>query len=468
MNPRTGEGHMEWEYSGNAPCDPSSPFTHVAQRNLGFGGFSSPSKGRGRPNPFATSIPSPSRPQPPSSSRFAPQISAKSTAPPFRNPAFTTPRKPFDEAILSEASGAEDSPAPTEASDMPNDTPDVDPLGDVSMGGVITPTKVSKSARYGRSSHNKKHSSGKGEIRSNRDSSRSALLRKRKRHNLDRDVSSVVRYQGHDESDGETDASVWSEGILRKDKSQGRGQQRGFLGSIFHMLDEHPNAPENLHRWVQLFINMLVATTVIGVGWSIVSTIRSDIRNANEGARLEIMSAIAECTKHWKDNACETNNRPFFQSQCDKWHDCMVQNPESIMRVKVTAKQIAEIINEFSEAMNFKAWGFFFAIIIICVFGNNLILGRNANSGQVTAFNGEPQKNANRMADDPNVIWMPVQTPRMKRHMMLDDGSDTDSSLPRSTPLMLPHATPSGRRSPSKGERARSPIKYSRSPSKGY
>lgn len=72
------------------------------------------------------------------------------------------------------------------------------------------------------------------------------------------------------------------------------------------------------------------------------------------------------------------------------------------------------------------------------------------------------------MGDDPNVMWMPVQTPRMKRHAMLDDGSDTDSSLPRSTPLMLPHYTPSGRRSPSKGERARSPIKYARSPSKGY
>ncbi len=227
-------------------------------------------------------------------------------------------------------------------------------MGDVPMGGVITPTKVSKLARYGRSSHTKKHSSGKGEIKSKRESSRPGLLNKRKRRNLDRDVSSVVRYhQDHDESDGETDTSVWSEGRLRR--GQGKGQ-RGFFGSIFHMLDEHPNAPENLHRWIQLFINMLVATTVIGVGWSIVSTIRSDIRNANEGARLTIMSAIAECTRHWKDNSCETNDRPFFQPQCDKWYDCMVQNPESIMRVKVTAKQIAEIINEFSEAMNFKAW----------------------------------------------------------------------------------------------------------------
>ncbi|EGX89058.1 Nucleus export protein Brr6 [Cordyceps militaris CM01] len=467
MNPRTGEGHMDWEYSGNAQYDPSSPFTHVAQRTSGLSGFSSPSKGNGRPNPFA-SLPSPSKPQPPSSSRFAPQIPAKSAAPPFRNPAFTTPRKAHDETTFSEASGAEDSPALTEASDVPNDTPDVDQMGDIFMGGFITPTKISKAARYGRSSHNKKPSSGKGEIRSNRDPSRSALQRKRKRHNLDRDVGSVVRYHGHDESEGDTDASVWSEGKLQNDKGQGRVQQRGLLGSVFHMLDEHPNAPENLHRWIQLFINLLVATTVIGVGWSIVSTIRSDIRNANEGARLKIMSSIAECTKHWKDNSCESNDKPFFQSQCDQWYDCMVQNPESIMRIKVTAKQIAEIINEFSDAMNFKAWGFFFSIIILCLFGNNLILGRNTNSSQAASYNREPIKNINGMGDDPNVMWMPVQTPRMKRHAMLDDGSDTDSSLPRSTPLMLPHYTPSGRKSPSKGERARSPVKHLRSPTKVY
>lgn len=114
--------------------------------------------------------------------------------------------------------------------------------------------------------------------------------------------------------------------------------------------------------------------------------------------------------------------------------------------------------------------GFFFAVVILCVFGNNLILGRGASgSGHAASYQGQHQKNnMHGRGDDNNVMWMPVQTPRMNRHALLDDGSDTDSSLPRATPLMLPHYTPGGRRSPSKGERARSPIKYSRSPSKGY
>lgn len=263
----------------------------------------------------------------------------------------------MDETIFSEQ---EDSPAPTEASDVPNDTPEVDHMGDVAMGGVITPTKISKSARYGRSAHNKKHSSGKGEIRSNRDSSKSRLLHKRKRHNGDRDVGSVVRYHAQDESDEETDGSRGSRGSGysngRLQRSKGQNQRTGVVGGLFHMLDQHPNAPDNLHRWIQLLINMLVATTVIGIGWSIVSTIRSDINNANEAARKEIMARIAQCALEWDVNNCEANTAPYLRAQCDVWQECKLQNPNSIMRVKVTAKQIAEIINEFSEAMNFKAW----------------------------------------------------------------------------------------------------------------
>ncbi len=116
--------------------------------------------------------------------------------------------------------------------------------------------------------------------------------------------------------------------------------------------------------------------------------------------------------------------------------------------------------------------GFFFAIIIICVFGNNLILGRNGSPSRPTfqhqSSSADMSSAMSGDAANGQVMWMPVQTPRMKRHAMIDDGSDTDSPMPKATPLMLPHYTPSGRRSPSKGERSRSPVKYARSPSKGY
>lgn len=71
------------------------------------------------------------------------------------------------------------------------------------------------------------------------------------------------------------------------------------------------------------------------------------------------------------------------------------------------------------------------------------------------------------MGDDPSVVWMPVATPRMKRHMMVEDAaSDTDATPPKMQPMLA--YTPSSRRSPSKGERAMSPVKNQRSPSKRY
>lgn len=41
-NPRSYESHMEWEYQGSGPQDPSSPFTHAAKKGTssGFGAYS--------------------------------------------------------------------------------------------------------------------------------------------------------------------------------------------------------------------------------------------------------------------------------------------------------------------------------------------------------------------------------------------------------------------------------------------
>jgi hypothetical protein len=71
---------------------------------------------------------------------------------------------------------------------------------------------------------------------------------------------------------------------------------------------------------------------------------------------------------------------------------------------------------------------------------------------------------------DPNqaYIWAPIsQTPRhIRRNLFATPGTDTDNSP--DIKAIMPPQTPSGRRSPSKGDRERSPAKLSRSPSKGY
>lgn len=228
-------------------------------------------------------------------------------------------------------------------------------MSDVVMSGTITPTKVDKSSRYGRSMlASKKHTPGRGELRAHRELAGGDVVRKRKRQNLDRDVSSVARrvQQDWEDSEADSDASYMD----RRSRGKKSSKPKGVIGSMLHMLDEHPNAPDNLYRWIQLLVNFFIVFIFVYIGWAVVDTVRSDIRTANEAARQELMGKMTECQTQYTMNECSKKDRPALRVMCDEWYECMIQNPEAIMRVKVTAKQIAEIINEFSETMNLKAW----------------------------------------------------------------------------------------------------------------
>ncbi|KAM4060993.1 di-sulfide bridge nucleocytoplasmic transport domain-containing protein [Hirsutella rhossiliensis] len=476
MDTRSFEGPMDWEYQDRGPFDPTSPFAQAASkapRNI----FASPVKSPPRrDNPFASlSTPSKPQPLPPQTSRFTPQLPPRNIAPPFRNPAFTTPRRPLDEVVLSEASGAEESPAPTEMFDYPNDTPEADHRMDATMGGTLMPLKIDKTSRYGKTGlFSKKYASGKGEIRAHRDLS--VGMRKRKRHNYDRDVGSVALYRHAQDSEAwdsefDTDSEGRSRSSTRPKQHEKQDKAKGAFESFFYALNKYPNTPDHVQRWMQLGANLFLVSVLAYLGWSVVSTVRSDIYKANDLARQELMSKMTECQTQYKMNECAKKDRPALMPMCEKWYECMMQNPESIMRVKVTAKQVAEIINEFSETMHLKAWGILLAFILVCTTVNVGALSRHSGHKPVVPSAPAQASDVGHEAArspgiTPGYMLVPVQTPRMQRRAMLDEGTDTDTSPLNLKPAMA-HYTPSGRRSPSKGERQMSPVKYSRGASKG-
>lgn len=246
----------------------------------------------------------------------------------------------------------------TENSEFPDDTPDVDRFGDMNMG-TITPSKVNKNLRYGKAGLQslKRHVPGKGEIpRSGRDY---PAIRKRKRHNMDRDVGSV-RFHGSqdwDESEEDSDDSGSRSAGARGGKgSRKTKKNRSWISNLFHTLEEHPNAPENLYRWIQLLINCAIVSGFVFVCWTMFDSVRSDIRNANDAARLDIENRITQCRTEYTLNECIKKDRPALKAMCDEWAECMIQDSSAIMRVRVTVKQIAEILNEFAGAMQMKAW----------------------------------------------------------------------------------------------------------------
>ena len=327
------------------------------QTPLPIATFNSPSKFRSpNPNPFAFGGPpagSPLKPQaqprPPQVSFFNPQLQRKPSAPAFRNPAFTTPQRRDDDLVFSEYSGAESSPALTDTSEMPADTPErereEEDLGKLTLTPAAGRTLFSKTLL-------RNHASGRGELaRGSRDK-----VRKRKRLQGDKDVGSVRPRLPHDSDDSDSD---WEEGsgVGSKPKNGGKAARRGWFNNFLSAVSDHPSAPAILSKWLQLGVNVILLSTVLFGIFAILMQIRSDLSHASEKARAAIANEMSLCAQNFQKNACSRANRPpALDGPCNEWQACMDQDPDAAMITQITAQNVAEIMNAFVGVLTFKTW----------------------------------------------------------------------------------------------------------------
>lgn len=464
---------MDWEYQNTPPVDISSPFAKISQRPP-MPSFNSPSKfGPGKPNPFAIAAGARSSPfkqqdqPPPPSSLFNPRLPNKPSAPQFRNPAFTTPQKRIDELAYSEYSGAESSPALTDTSEMLPETPDIDHDDDDFGRMTITPHSAGR-ALFGKSMA-RSRTPGRGEVaRGNRDK-----VRKRKRLPGDRDVGSVRPRLNHASDDSDSDYEEPTKSAGAKKSRKGKGWVGGFLAAV----SDHPSAPAILSKWLQLGVNAVLMGLVLFGMFAIFLQVRSDLTHANEVARAELMQRMNVCSEHYLRNQCapKTHRAPALDIPCNEWEACMNQDPAAIMKVQVTIRNIGNVLNEFTDVVTLKTWGFVLSLLLVTIIGANVGFGflrESALPHPVRPAEPAPSQPASFPMLGPapqGYMWTIGETPRhTRRERFTDDVTDTDNS-PEFRAIMPPQ-TPSGRRSPSKGERerGRSPSKPSRSPSKGY
>ncbi|KAI1800208.1 Di-sulfide bridge nucleocytoplasmic transport domain-containing protein [Daldinia bambusicola] len=482
MERRSYESPMDWEYQNNAPVDPSSPFVQSAKQIQAKGIFgSSVLNNNGSQSTFGQtslertqSTPSAQKTLPPTPRQ--PSIFSASglqrtvTAPPFRNPAFTTPRKPFDSDALSEFSPAESSPAATDVSDYP-DTPEND-RSSTFAHMTITPATVNKLR-----SLSPKKASGKGEIAKTIFASRDKV-RKRKRYNEDRDVSGYrlpyLRPDECEDSDYESDESTFQPGKARKDQTN--RNKDGWFGAFLATVQRHPYAPSILGYWLTFAFNLFCVSAACWVGWAVIDGLRQDFSTERQALRADILAEIEKCTSDYRENKCSPIEKrlPAMYEMCDQWFACMNQNPDNVKQVSSSAKEMAKILNEIVETMSYKTIALFIILFTIFIYSGKSLY-KSAN-----AFTDIPQVHPpapfpSHHAGDPHlkplsqqVYWQAVQpqTPRhaSNRRFIQDETPDTDE-VPRYS--LPPPETPISRRSPSKGERGRSPTK-SRSPVKRY
>ncbi|KAH6705137.1 Di-sulfide bridge nucleocytoplasmic transport domain-containing protein [Leptodontidium sp. 2 PMI_412] len=417
---RSHESPMDWEWQTSGPTDPKSPFPQGPK-----GGFESP-----RPT-----------------SSF---MGASSTpAAPFRNPSFTTPRKPFDQDLFSEVSGAESSPADNaDAEDTPELPKSSQTMTAFSSGTVRQPIF----GKYGTGFLG----SSPGRADQRRGKYANAIVHKvRKRKRMERDYALV---RGHrDGSDSESDDSETRPRSRSSKHSKSETSQPGWFASMFNYIESHPNLPNVLSYYAQLGVNgFIAALTIFGI-YSFWMTVQADVDKASEKERALVQAEIVKCAQEFLVNKCGADMRlPALHIPCDNWEHCMNRDPNSIGRAQVSAHTFAQIFNSFIEPISYKAMIFVVMIVTVCILINNLAFSTfrsKANHHMPTSPPFYPPQ----QPPTPFQWGNPPQTPQHNNMGYDIYGGQTYQQI-------MPSQTP-GQRSPSKG--SRSPSKGSRSPSKG-
>lgn len=318
----------------------------------------------GRSNPLAhiQSAPSDSKNTPGTPSQRSifstSHISRTAIAPPFRNPAFTTPRKPFDTDTFSEASPAESSPAVTDNSDF-GETPDNDRSYHLDQM-TITPASMHKNKNLFA-----KKQSGKGELMhtvfSNRDK-----VRKRKRFNDNKDISGYrLPYRQTDEwdeTDYDSDESTIEPGRPgpRHNSSRRRSapppQKDGWLSDFLSVIQRHPHAPAIMTYWLNTLFNFVLVFGSFYLGWTIWTGFREDFGLARRKAKDGILAEIQRCTTNYQQNKCSPVDQrlPAMQHLCEEWYECMIQNENGTKTINMVILEVVAILNSAIETLHWK------------------------------------------------------------------------------------------------------------------
>jgi hypothetical protein len=355
---------MEYQWTTGPKMDPASPFTHLGMQQESkkrtSNSQSAPTRKQSWDRLAESTLTQPSKSgthsafdspekktvphlRAPNSQPFffSQQAQPASPAPKsvFGQPAFTTPRK-FD---VDFSSGAENMSSPENADN--EDTPE-----------AKSGKRNSLYNMYGRFAP----SPGRGEIPRAKHYSNALARRVEKRRRRDKELGRQVRVDTDDESDRPSS----SEGRAGKTKKQGKGSdseppqsRMSKFSEFFALLERHPNIPNILSWWAQLFVNLSLFSLAVYVVFSVVSTIRAEFEQAAQGAKDEIMETMARCAENYISNKCASGDRlPALKDLCMNWDQCMNQDPDKVGRAKVSAQTMAMIINSFIDPISWKAF----------------------------------------------------------------------------------------------------------------
>lgn len=281
---------------------------------------------------------------------------SNSPAPAFRNPAFTTPRKPFTPDIYSEASGIESSPGETADAE---DTPEIPKTASKSIATFSSHTS-SRKPLFGKYGANYKGTSPgvRNDLRRIKLGGQPIAKKRKRQHRDEREDESmgILRHHRKDSASESESESAESRPNSRSTEGNHDSGKPGWFSSFLSGIESRPNLPNILSYYAQLALNTFVVGLIMFGVYTFWTTIRSDVDKASQKATAEVLAEMANCAKQYAENRCEPSMRlPALETVCNNWESCMTMDPNSVGRARISAKTFAEILDSFIQPISYKA-----------------------------------------------------------------------------------------------------------------
>jgi hypothetical protein len=143
------------------------------------------------------------------------------------------------------------------------------------------------------------------------------------------------------------------------------------LASFMHWLEAHPQLPTVLSYYMQLGVNIFLASTFVYIVWGAWAAVLADVDIESQKHMSVVMVEIANCAKQYTANRCRPDERvPAMEKLCGTWETCMNRDPQKVARASVTAKTFAMIFNSFVEEFSYKSMVSLALFIFLWVWAN--------------------------------------------------------------------------------------------------
>ncbi|OBA23531.1 hypothetical protein METBIDRAFT_19906, partial [Metschnikowia bicuspidata var. bicuspidata NRRL YB-4993] len=140
-----------------------------------------------------------------------------------------------------------------------------------------------------------------------------------------------------------------------------------------------PRIPYVLLLYLQLFFNAVIVSVVIYLLYTVVRTVRQDVRHKIEMYTADAIQEISLCSRQYYRNRCSndgTNIRaPALEETCMALEKCMNRDPQQIGKSQITAETFADILNGFMNPISWKLTVLFTGLIVGGVFIINVAFG---------------------------------------------------------------------------------------------